>query len=29
MEPLQIVGLSMIVGVILILAWSRQHKDVG
>jgi hypothetical protein len=27
MEPLQIVGLSMIVGVLVIVAWSRQHKD--
>ena len=27
MEPLQIIGLSMIVGVLLILAWGRQHKD--
>jgi hypothetical protein len=27
MEPLQIVGLSMIVGVLLIVVWGRQHKD--
>ena len=27
MEPLQIIGLSMIVGVILIVAWGRQHRD--
>jgi hypothetical protein len=27
MEPLQIIALSMIAGVILILVWGRQHRD--
>jgi hypothetical protein len=27
MEPLQILGLSIVVGVVLILLWSRSDRD--